>query len=189
MSKAKFIEIYKSLIRREGADNLLTWLEQSSFFTDPASTRFHGAYEGGLCCHSLNTFYRLKELVEGVSGIERPSLETVAIVSLLHDCTKIGCYRTELRNRKNDFGQWEKYPVYVFDDPLPYGHGEKSVYVISNFMKLSEEEAMAIRWHMGAWGESDTRGVGKAFEKYPLAILLHEADMLASYLDESRGPQ
>lgn len=189
MSKAKFTEIYKSLIHREGADMLLAWLEGSDFFTAPASTRFHGSYAGGLAEHSINVFRRLKELVEGVSGIERPSLETIAIVSLLHDCTKIGCYRTELRNRKNDFGQWEKYPVYVFDDPLPYGHGEKSVFLISDFMELTTEEAMAIRWHMGPWQEGEARLAGRAFEMYPLAILLHEADMLASYLDESRGPQ
>lgn len=192
MSKEKFIEIYNTLIHREGADKLLAWLERSDFFSAPASTRFHGAYEGGLVDHSVNVFNRLSELVEGVQGVKWPDPETIAIVSLLHDVCKADFYGVEWRNRKNEMGQWEKYPVYVVDDQLPYGHGEKSVYIISGFMKLTREEAMAIRWHMG-FGDVSFKGgdhsVGNAFEKYPLAMLLHMADMCASYLDESRGKQ
>ena len=187
MSKEKFVEIYTTLIRREGADKLLAWLERSDFFTAPASTRYHGSYEGGLCEHSINVFDRLTELLEGLSGVKWPDAESVAIVSLLHDLCKVDVYKTEFRNRKNETGQWEKYPVYVFDDAFPMGHGEKSMHIVSSFMKLSGEEAMAIRWHMGfadAAFKGGDRSVGNAFEKYPLAVLLHQADMLATYLDE-----
>lgn len=94
-----------------------------------------------------------------------------------------------MRNRKNEQGQWEQYPFYVIHDQLPYGHGEKSVYIISGFMRLSREEAMAIRWHMG-FSDNDFLGggysVGGAFEKFPLAVLTHIADLEAAYLDECR---
>lgn len=189
MSKKDFIEIYTGLIHREGADKLLTWLERSDFFTAPASTRFHGAYEGGLCEHSVNVFKRLCDLVDGVSGIEQPTVETLAIVSLLHDLCKVNFYTIDFRNKKNEQGVWERVPFYTIDDQFPFGHGDKSVYIVSSFMKLSREEATAIRFHMGAWQEGEARLAGQAFEKYPLAVLLHEADMLATYLDEQRGPQ
>ena len=186
----QFIEIYEQNIKREGAPALLAWLEKAGFFKDPASTRFHGAYEGGLLEHSLNVYYRLVQLVNTFWPEEqRPSDETLAIVALLHDvCKTGGFYKVELRNKKNEqTGAWEKVPAYYIDDPLPYGHGEKSVYIISGFMKLSREEDMAIRFHMGAFAPEVKGGdnsVSKAFEMYPLAFLLHTADMMASYLDE-----
>ncbi len=106
----------------------------------------------------------------------------MAIVALLHDLCKIGCYKPGFRNVKNDAtGQWEKVPTFTFDDPLPYGHGEKSVYIISGFLRLTREEAMAIRWHMGFSGNEDKGLVGRAFEKYPLAFALSVADMEANY--------
>lgn len=188
----EFVEIFECNIKREGAAALLSWLEKAGFYKDPASTKFHGAYEGGLVAHSLNVYFRLLQLVNAVLPAEqRPSDETIAIVALLHDvCKTNGFYKVELRNKKNEqTGAWEKVPVYCIDDPLPWGHGEKSVYMISSFMKLSREEAMAIRFHMGAFAPEVKGGdnsVSKAFEQYPLALLLHEADMLASYLDESR---
>ena len=107
----------------------------------------------------------------------------------MHDICKANFYAVEMRNRKNEQGQWEKYPFYVVNDQLPYGHGEKSVYIISGFMKLTREEAMAIRWHMG-FSDNDFRAggfsVGIAFEKFPLALLTHMADLQATYLDEPR---
>ena len=97
---------------------------------------------------------------------------------------KIDCYKQDFRNVKNEQGQWERVPTYKMEDPLPYGHGEKSVYMISGFMRLSREEAMAIRWHMGFSGTEDNNLVGKALEKYPLAFALATADMEASYFLE-----
>lgn len=188
--KERFLEIWYQHVQREGADALLNWLCKSDFFTAPASTKFHGAYEGGLCDHSIHVFDRLVQLVESTLPEEqRPSMETLAIVALCHDLCKTSFYVIDFRNKKNERGQWEKVPYYAIDDQLPYGHGEKSVYIISGFMRLSREEAMAVRFHMGAWAPEVKGGdntVSKAFENYPLALLLHEADMLASYLDEVR---
>ena len=109
----------------------------------------------------------------------------MAIAALLHDLCKIGCYKAGTRNVKNETtGQWEKVPTFFYEDPLPYGHGEKSVYIISGFMKLTRQEAMAIRWHMGFSGNEDSRLVGQALEQYPLAFALSVADMEATYFLE-----
>ncbi len=188
--KEEFIEIFRENIHREGADALLDYLEnKSDFFTCPASTKYHGAYAGGLCDHSLNVYhclmdYLARERVQELYGIE-VSPESAAIVALLHDLCKIGCYKAGTRNVKNDAtGVWEKVPTFFYEDPLPYGHGEKSVYIISGFMRLTRQEAMAIRWHMGFSGVEDKGLVGKALEQYPLAFALSVADMEATYFLE-----
>ena len=189
-AKEEFLEIYRENIKRDGADKLLDYLEhKSDFFTAPASARYHSSHEGGLCEHSLNVYHCLvdylqRERVQELYGLEY-SPETVAIVALLHDVCKVGCYKISYRNVKNSAGQWEKTPYYVFDDPLPYGHGEKSVYIVNGFLRLTREEAMAIRWHMGFSGTEDSRTVGAAFQKYPLAFALATADMEASYFLEN----
>lgn len=190
--KDKFIKAYTENITRPGADKLLAWIESSDFFAAPASTRFHLSSPGGLLEHSLHVFERMKAICANEAtitpGFNEPSMETIAVCGLLHDICKANFYAVEMRNRKNDQGRWEQYPFYVVDDKLPYGHGEKSVYIISGFMRLSREEAMAIRWHMG-FADNDFRGggysVGNAVEKFPLAVLLHIADLQATYLDET----
>ena len=188
--KEEFISVYKENIVREGSDKLLDYLiNKCDFFTAPASTRFHSAYAGGLAQHSLNVYYCLKDYLSRERVKETYKLsyndEQIAIVALLHDMCKIDCYKSDFRNVKNDKGQWEKVPTYKFEDPLPYGHGEKSVYMISGFMRLSREEAMAIRWHMGFSGTEDNNLTGRALETYPLAFALATADMEASYFLES----
>ena len=189
--KEEFLDIYKSNITRDGADKLLEYLlsPKSDFFTAPASTRYHSAYEGGLAQHSINVYHCLKDYmtrprVHEVYHIEA-SEETMAVIALLHDICKVNFYKVDYRNSKNDMGVWEKVPYYTIDDQLPYGHGEKSVYIISGFMKLSREEAVAIRFHMGFSGIEDKNSIGKAFEKWPLAFALSTADMEASYFLES----
>ena len=189
-AKEEFIEIFKENITRPGADALLDYLiNKSDFFTAPASARYHSAYEGGLCEHSVNVYHCLVDYlsrprVQELYGLEY-SPETVAIVSLLHDLCKIGCYKPGTRNVKDASGKWQTVPTYTFDDPLPYGHGEKSVYIANGFIRLTREEAMAIRWHMGFSGTEDTRMVGQALTKYPLAFALSTADMEASYFLEN----
>ena len=189
--KEEFIEIYNENIKREGADKLLDFLlsSASDFFSAPASTRFHGSYAGGLCEHSLNVYHCLcdyleRERVQDLYGLEY-SLETVAIVSLLHDVCKINCYKESTRNVKEN-GVWKQVPYYEFDDDMPYGHGEKSVYIISGFMRLTREEAFAIRYHMGFSGVEEARNVSAAFEKYPLAFAASVADMEATFLLEGK---
>lgn len=189
--KEKFIEIYKANITRDGSDKLLEFLEKSDFFTAPASTRFHGAYEGGLVRHSLNVYECLKAYLERERVKEHYKLtvseESAAISALLHDICKVNFYTISYRNSKNEkTGQWEKLPYYSINDTLPYGHGEKSVYMISGFMRLTRDEAMAIRWHMGFSGTEDKGTIGSALEKYPLAFALSVADMEASYFIEGR---
>ncbi len=188
--KEQFLDIYKKNITRDGADKLLDFLEnKSDFFTAPASTRFHGAYEGGLLRHSLNVYeclvqYLVRERVKDTYKLN-VSDETAAIVALLHDVCKVNFYTVSYRNSKNEqTGQWEKVPYYSINDTLPYGHGEKSVYMVSGFMRLTREEAMAIRWHMGFSGIEDKNTIGRALEKYPLAFALSIADMEASYFLE-----
>lgn len=189
--KEKFIQIYKENITREGSDKLLEFLEKSDFFTAPASTRFHGAYEGGLLRHSLNVYeclvsYLARERVREQYKLE-VTPESAAIAALLHDVCKVNFYTISYRNSKNEkTGQWEKLPYYSINDTLPYGHGEKSVYMISGFMRLTRDEAMAIRWHMGFSGTEDKNTIGSALEKYPLAFALSVADMEASYFIEGR---
>lgn len=189
-AKEEFIEIFKQHITRPGAEALLDYLEhKSDFFTAPASARYHSAYEGGLCEHSLNVYhclvdYLARPRVQELYGLEYTD-ESIAIVALLHDLCKIGCYKPGTRNVKDANGKWQTVPTYTFDDPLPYGHGEKSVYIANGFLRLSREEAMAIRWHMGFSGPEDERMVGQAFQKYPLAFALATADMEASYFLEN----
>lgn len=185
----EFIALFQTHIHRDGAEALLDYLvNKSDFFTSPASTQYHGNYAGGLCEHSVNVYHCLKAYlartrVREVYGLNF-SEETIALVSLLHDVCKIGTYRASTRNVKGPDGKWTQVPTYTFDDPLPYGHGEKSVYVIGGFLRLTRQEAMAIRWHMGFSGPEDARLVGKALEKYPLAFALSVADMEATYFLE-----
>ncbi|MGN1480664.1 hydrolase [Porcipelethomonas sp.] len=189
--REEFIQIYKENITRPGSDKLLNYLmsEQSDFFTAPCSTRYHGAYAGGLVEHSVNVYECLKDYLsrqhcKEVYGMNY-SDETVALVSLLHDVCKMNFYSVDYRNAKNAQGVWEKVPYYTIDDRLPYGHGEKSVYIVSGFMRLTREEAFAIRYHMGFSGVEDKNSIGKAFEMFPLAFALSTADMEATYYLES----
>ena len=158
-NKERFIELYKTNIKRPGSEKLLEYLlsPHSDFFEAPASARFHGSYDGGLLEHSLNVY----------------------------DLCKINCYKKGTRNVKKD-GQWIQVPNYEYDDQLPYGHGEKSVYMISGYMRLTREEAFAIRYHMGFSGNEDARNVGKAFEMFPIAFALSVADMEATYFIEGK---
>ncbi len=188
--KQEFIRIYKENITRKGADRLLEHLlsEKSDFFTCPASTRYHGAHEGGLLEHSLNVYHCLKaylarERCKDIYHMEY-SEESIAICALLHDLCKMNFYTVDYRNAKNAAGVWEKVPYYKIDDRLPYGHGEKSVFLIRFFMYLSTDEAMAIRWHMGFSGPEDKNTIGMALERFPLAFALHVADMEATYFLE-----
>lgn len=191
-SKEKFLQIFREKITREGADKLLSYLcsENCDFFTAPASSRYHSAYEGGLLDHSLNVYEclvdylnrpRVKELYD-----VHYSDESIAIAALLHDLCKINFYKTSMRNVKDENGRWQSVPYYTIADTLPYGHGEKSVYIISGYMRLTRDEAFAIRYHMGFSNVSDSEknNVAKAFEMFPLAVALSFADQEATYFME-----
>ena len=190
-AKERFIEIYNQNITREGADKLLDFLlNGSDFFTAPASTRYHGAHEGGLVEHSLNVYDCLKDLMDRprmkeVYGIEYPE-ESIAIAALLHDVCKVNFYKTSYRNVKDETGRWQSVPYYTIEDTLPYGHGEKSAYIVSAYMRLTRDEAFAIRYHMGFSGTEDPGNVGRALEMFPLAYATCCADMEAAFLMEGK---
>ena len=179
-----------SKVDRSGADKLMEFIEKSDFYTAPASTRFHGSYEGGLLEHSLNVYECLMRKKNENSiweeKLENVSDESIAVVALLHDICKTYYYATEMRNKKVD-GAWVQVPAYTVDDKIPYGHGEKSVMMIEEYMKLLPCERYAIRWHMGPYsGEQDWQTLGIAMDKYPLVLALFEADMEATHIMEAQ---
>ncbi|MCI6640869.1 MAG: hydrolase [Pygmaiobacter massiliensis] len=182
--REEFIEIYTQQIHRDGSEQLLNWLQTTDFFTAPASTRFHGACECGLVMHSLNVYRVLcqRHYQEG------ENMESYAICALLHDLCKANFYKPGFRNVKNETtGAWEKVPTFTVQDAFPYGHGEKSVFLIERFMRLKPAEAVAIRWHMGGFDDAVRGGsftISEAFDSYPLAVKLHLADLEATYLLE-----
>ena len=193
MNQEKIDRFEKLLLetKREGIEKLIEFIRKSDFYTAPASTRFHGAFEGGLLEHSLNvydclnakdqnpTWHKVLSEVKGTS---------IIIASLLHDLCKTYYYIIEMRNKKNEKGVWESVPFYTVDDKVPYGHGEKSVMMIEEYIKLLPMERYAIRWHMGAYEPKEVwNTLGEAMKKYPLVLAIHEADMEASYLLEKEG--
>lgn len=189
-SKERFIEIYNKNIKREGADKLLEYLLSSDFFVAPASARFHSSFEGGLCEHSLNVYdcllsYLESDRVKTGFGFSYTN-ESIAIVSLLHDLCKIGVYKKGFRNVKDEKGAWQRVDTFEYEDTMPYGHGEKSVYIISGYMRLTREEAFAIRYHMGYSSTEDPRNVSASFEMFPLAFALSTADSEATYFIEGK---
>lgn len=180
--KEEFISIYNKYINRAGSKELLDWMQKTDFFTAPASTKYHCACECGLVMHSVSVF---NTLMEKHFDEEKDNAESFAIAALLHDLCKAQFYKVSTRNVKNEqTGKWEKQPFYAVEDSFPYGHGEKSVFLIERFMRLKIEEAMAIRWHMGGFEDSNGFTVSLAYEKYPLAVKLHLADLESTYLRE-----
>lgn len=187
-SKEEFKRIVAENIGRKGAEDLLTWLDSTDFYTAPASTRHHGAFEGGLVLHSLNVYSQLKRLRTWY-GLEIED-ESLAIVSLFHDLCKVGCYKTEMRWRKDANDKWEQYATYAFEEDFAYGgHGSKSVFLVQNFMRLTPDEASAINCHMGAWDLSTYNKPGEVYRRNKLAWLLHVADEAADYFDEEEEIQ
>jgi hypothetical protein len=185
------IEQFENLLlstKRGGIENLIEFIRKSDFYKAPASTRFHSCHEGGLLEHTLNVYKCLKNKENNTiwKDIFKDIPEESLIISaLLHDLCKTHFYVVDYRNKKNNNGEWEKVPYYTVDDKIPYGHGEKSVMMIEEYIKLTPIEKYAIRWHMG-WSEpkENYNTLGKAMGKYPLVLALHEADQEATYLLE-----
>lgn len=173
-SKERFIDLFLDLVIRPGAEDLLAWLGTTDFFEAPASTRFHGAFPGGLVEHSLNVY---DQLLFDHSALKYGG-QTLAVCALLHDVCKANYYH-------RDSDGW------TVRDALPMGHGEKSVYLIQKHMDLTDEEALAIRWHMGAYDEAfrgGSRALGEAQDRCALVLALHQADMRASQEEKRRAP-
>lgn len=203
-NKERFIELANTHIKREGIDKVLAWLESTDFYTAPASTQYHLSVEGGLCQHSLNVFDRLVGLcgyyynttpdetaIFGGQSLDDEgtfSMENIAIVALFHDICKANCYVRDFKNVKVD-GKWTQVEYWKWDEQFVYGHGTKSVYILQQFMRLYIDEAQAIRFHMGGredqLSDSYDRLFAQVYDKSKLAVLLHMADMAATWLDEA----
>ena len=169
-------------VAREGVSDLWGWLRGTDFLRAPASTRWHGAHEGGLVEHSLAVHDRLIGL-DGHFGLGLAE-DSMALCALLHDVCKADCYVPDTRNVKDERGVWNKVPCYRFEERYPYGgHGSKSVYLVQSFVRLSPEEAAAINCHMGMYDSSSYSRPGPVYGANALAWLLHVADEAATYID------
>ena len=196
--KAVYIKAFKELIipAYTGADKLLEWIEQSDFFVAPASTQYHMSCKYGLLAHSIHVWERLEKMIaaeygtafEEELGVDHAG---IALIALCHDLCKANTYITEMRNTKDENGNWIKEPYYKYSPAFEYGHGEKSVFIIQNFIQgLPLNESLAIRYHMGAAGDSnsplkDTNAL-KAMEDLNIVFWTNMADLCSTYIDEKR---
>ena len=196
----EFVKLLKST-GREGVDDVIEELERLGFFSAPASAGHHLNVEGGLVQHSLNTCKAAFAIWEGMKALE-PSLDTevkkesIIISALLHDVCKADIYKRSVKKRKNKLGQWEDCEGYkVSYKDFPMGHGEKSLVVILlSGLELYDDEMLAIRWHMGAWGLNqnsfeDVRNYDTAQKEYPLVAIIHAADVMAANVMERTGEE
>lgn len=178
-------EEYKNLLlstKRQGIEQLIDWLNKSDFKIAPASTKYHGSYEGGLIEHSLTVYKEAIRFTDLIELFKIPK-DSLIITSLLHDVCKVNYYKQDMRNVKEN-GTWIKKPYYTVDDYFPIGHAEKSVIIIQQFIKINEIEIAMIRNHMGAF-KDDMNCVSQLFSKYPESLVIHMADMIATYVIES----
>lgn len=195
-ARETFIRIWEDIVipsGRTNADKMLNYLDGGScdFFIAPSSAHYHGAVIGGLVRHSLNVYWCLKDIIAEGSIYDKmgihPSEDSIAVIALLHDLCKANFYSVESRNRKNEFGQWDPYPFFSYDDSFPYGHGEKSAFMVSKIMPISTEENVAIRFHMGFSNCNDQTQRGyfsSMVTEYPLCLAVNEADTRAALLLE-----
>lgn len=167
--------------KRQGVEDMIVWLESTDFYTAPASTRKHGAIEGGLLRHSLSVQKYMQNFSKPLE--EKLPEDSIVIVSLLHDVCKADFYGRKLRNVKiPEERRWEEQESFTIDDQFPLGHGEKSLFLVQRHIPLTDDEALAIRWHMGGFDDAarayaSGMTLSNAFEKCKLAVALHVADM------------
>ena len=181
-------EIYKKLLlstKRPGIENLVQWLDNSDFKVAPASTRYHSNYEGGLLKHSLNVYEECMRQQDLIKLFNVPK-ESIIITSLLHDICKVNYYKMEMRNVKKN-GAWVQEPYYMVEDMFPMGHAEKSIIIAQQYIQLTEVEIAMIRNHMGGFVDTSYFSSSNLFNKYPESLILHIADMKATYILESPG--
>lgn len=168
-----------ALFEATGLDKIVsqdfkTYLLTNGFFRAPASTKYHGAYEGGLFDHSLMVMNSLVEL-SAKNELKWQRAESPFIVGMFHDLCKIDQYRHPKREM---LVEWEYNP-----DTLIKGHGDKSVILLSQHMTLTEEEAMCILYHMGAFTDREQwKDYTNAIHMFPNVLWTHHADMIASHI-------
>lgn len=186
-------EEFKSLLKstnREGIENIITWLDESDFKFAPASTQYHSSMRGGLLYHSLQVYYHMYDFSNLIQFFGLTP-DTIIITALLHDVCKVDTYTVSYRNVKQEDGNWVKMPYFTVDEQIPYGHGEKSVWLLNKKgLKTTVIEDMMIRSHMGAFRDNQyLNDVSHRFSKCPQSLILHFADMLSTYTTESSDLQ
>lgn len=183
--KERFKNIVKQHVTRPGIGQMMEWLERTDFYTAPASTKYHDCCENGLVEHSLKVYDQLKFLCQCYGC--NASGESIAIVALFHDVCKVGCYKAEMRWRKDANNKWEQYPTWKYEEDYAFGgHGSKSVYLVQHYMALNPTEAAAINCHMGAWDATTYSDPTSVYERNMLAWLLHVADEAANFVSEKK---
>ena len=187
-NKKDFIRLLRDT-KRDGIEDLIKWLDtETDFFTAPASTKYHLNCKGELLQHSLNVLDQLvvqASMEVSDNDISQELMKSIVIVSLLHDVCKANFYIEKEKNVKNEKGDWIKEPFYTINDSFPVGHGENSVILIQKFIDLTDDEILAIRWHMGAFEPKESyNSLSNAFNKSWLALDLHIADLKATYINE-----
>lgn len=193
-NKAKIFNLLKST-KRKGIDNVISELDKSDFYIAPASSKFHGNYDGGLAEHSLNVYIQAM-YIKKVQQKIRPDIinnindNSIILCSILHDICKIGYYKKVKKWRKDPNNKWEEYETYDSDSKsMPLGHGEKSVIMLLKWgLELTEEEMLAIRWHMGAFDKPGYYASEQNFNessKIPLVSIISCSDMLATKITEA----
>lgn len=178
-NELKFKQIVSANIHRAGINNLMNWLDTTDFYNAPSSTRYHGAEPGGLCAHCIKVYECLKRKQEDETD------ESIAIAALFHDLCKVDYYKQSLRNVKDENGKWIQVPFYEINErSIPMGHGEKSMYLVMKHMSLTDDEALAIRWHMGFSVLEpfyEKPSFTRSLEASKLVLKLHTADTESSF--------
>lgn len=225
-NREKFIELVKS-ITIEGADidGLISYLENSDFFVAPASTQYHGSYKGGLCEHSLNVYNNLLTLVDSFAtdtvveiktdeeGNETKEItrkpyyssDTLKIVALLHDLSKVNFYEKYAQNKKvyspegkkyDEMGKfdWVAVEAYKVIEPkdrmLAGSKALNSFLLVSRFIPLAHEEVVAlVNQYAGSDKSENTEDLGHILSRYNLTVYLHIADMIATYSIKTNNEQ
>ena len=149
-NREAFMALWNEYVKgRKGDKAVLRYLEEAGFFTSPASTKYHGAFPGGLCYHSVNVATEVLGIM-AQHQLEDENMNASAVTcALLHDICKAGAYRQTTKRQRGPDGKWQDVPAYEYDDSgLPLGHGEKSLFLLQRLgMELTDQEAAAIRWH------------------------------------------
>ena len=178
-SPGQRVDLLRALVKEYGCESFFPWEEllASDFFKAPASTKYHGAYVGGLFDHSMNVANTLCYFTGAQLSNPWMRPESPLIVGIFHDACKIGKYAVNITNDGFIWAPTEDFPIYG-------GHGSESVIRVQQWIQLTEEEAMCIRFHMGAYEKEDWEAFDKAIKKYPNVLWTHMADMAASKLLE-----
>lgn len=165
-------ELFKTIMGEYIPSELTEWLKKQGFFEKPASIRYHGNCTGGLFVHSNEVMNVLLDMTEKMN-IKWKNPRSPYIVGMFHDLCKVDDY---IEHNSDDYCE----PQWTHNYNRVQGHGDKSIMLLSQFMTLTEEEILCIRYHMGAYEVDDWDGYGEAIKKYETVLWTHHADMYAS---------